>query len=700
MEVCKKSTAGRVMPWVACALVFGLVLTCYWPALNGGMVWDDAAHVTRPDLRSLSGLGRIWSDLHATQQYYPVLHTAFWFEHRLWGDATTGYHVANLLFHATSCCLLALALQRLLNGSKAHALGKPGSANPTARSSSICVGTIAPWMAAFIFAVHPVSVESVAWISEQKNTLSLVFYLLAALAFLGFSDSRNGWAYGRALVFFGLALGTKSVTATLPAALLVVLWWKNGELNWRRDVVPLIPWFVAAVIAGIFTAWVERRMIGADGAAFALSSVQRLLLAGRVVWFYLEKLVWPLDLMFVYPRWDVPSEADGWIVCLLGVLAVTAVLWMIRGRSRGPLAGWLFFVGSLFPALGFFNVYPFLFSYVADHFQYLASLGPVVVFAAGSAWLATRESAPVRIVASVLIAVLVAVLAVLANQQSRSYRDGETLYRVTLARNPDCWMAHINLASELSKSPHHTAEVLQHYYEALRLRPDSSEAQNDLANELVKLPGRLSEALEHFERALHLNPRFVEAHVNLANALAAVPGRMSEALDQYRQALLLDPLAPETHYCLANTLATVPGRETEAEFEYEEALRLRPTYAEAHANLAGLLAKRPDSVPAALAHYEAAISLEPDRAPTHYNFAVVLEAVPGRTADAFAQYNEALRLNPDYAEAHNNLGILFAKAGRFEQARTHWETALRLKPDYSDARENLEKLAQLQQNVR
>lgn len=723
MEARKRSSASLLLAWAAVALVFALVLFCYWPALHGGPVWDDAAHITRPDLQSWSGLWRIWSDLHATQQYYPILHTAFWIEHRLWGDATLGYHLVNVLFHAASCCLLALLIQRLFAARRAEpspplpeqrvvSADHPGTGHvselssayrrgsglpsPPASPRSFRFGAVASWIAALLFAVHPVCVESVAWIAEQKNTLSLVFYLLAALAYFDFADSRGRRVYARAFCFFALALATKSVTATLPAALLVVLWWRNGKLDWRRDVVPLIPWFVVAVAAGLFTAWVERHLIGAEGAAFALSFFQRLLLAGRVVWFYLGKLAWPADLIFIYPRWNVPAEAMGWIGCLAGILAVTAGLWMIRRRSRGPLAAWLFFVGSLFPALGFFNVYPFLFSYVADHFQYLACLGPVVLVAAGFGWLLTCDSAAIRAGAGVLAAVLVAVLAVAANRQSRIYRNGETLYRATLARNPACWMAHINLASELAMTPGHTAEVLRNYAEALRLRPGSYEAHNDLANELVKLPGRMSDALAHFKRALELNPSFVEARVNLANALAMLPGRMPEALAQYRKALRLDPDAPETHYCLANTLANIPGREGEAQSEYEAALRLRPDYAEAHANLAGLLAKQPGGIPGALAHYEAAIRLRPDLALTHYNFAVALESVPGRTADAVAQYEAALRLDPNYAEAHNNLAILYAKAGELDQAKAHWKAALKLKPDYEDARRNLEILHRLQ----
>src|SRR5262249_25556340 len=174
---------------------------------------------------------------------------------------------------------------------------------------------------------------------------------------------------------FALGLMTKTVTATLPAALLVILWWQRGTLSWRRDVLPLLPFFVLGAIGGVFTAWVERRIIGAEGVEFKLTILQRCLLAGRVVWFYLSKLLWPTDFIFIYPRWTVdPGQAWQWIF-LLAALGMTIALWVLRKRWRAPLSAWLFFCGTLFPALGFLNVYPFVYSFVADHFQYLASLG-------------------------------------------------------------------------------------------------------------------------------------------------------------------------------------------------------------------------------------------------------------------------------------------------------------------------------------
>ena len=344
------------MGWTWAALA-AAVLIAYWPALAGGLLWDDQGHVTRPELQSLAGLGRIWGEFGATQQYYPVLHSAFWIEHRLWGDTTLGYHVLNVLLHATAACQFLVLLRRL---------AVPGAA-----------------LAAVLFALHPVCVESVAWISEQKNTLSLVFYLAAALVYLRFDTDRRPRDYLLAGGLFVLGLLTKTVTATLPAALLVVFWWRRGRLEWQRDVLPLLPWFALGAGSGLVTAYFERVLIGAQGANFNLSLVQRGLLAGRVFWFYLGKLAWPAELIFIYPRWTVDATAPGqWLGLIAALGLLGGLAWWSR-RSRGPLAAAFLFAGALFPVLGFFNVYPFVFSYVADHFQYLASLPVFALIAAG-----------------------------------------------------------------------------------------------------------------------------------------------------------------------------------------------------------------------------------------------------------------------------------------------------------------------------
>ena len=640
MEKQSTPTTGRRKFLGMVAAFFGLTLVCYWPALQGGLIWDDAAHVTRPELRSLTGLGLIWSDVHQTQQYYPILHSAFWLEHRLWGDAPLSYHLLNIILHATCGGLLAHLLRRLWI------------------RSGVPAGT--EWFAGLIFAVHPVCVESVAWISEQKNTLSLLFYFLAAIAYLDFDGNRRPAAYARASLFFLLALGTKSVTGTLPAALLVVLWWQKGRLGWKRDTIPLLPWLLIAVVAGLFTAWVEREIVGAAGSAYDLSLGQRTLLAGRAVWFYAGKLVWPVDLLFVYPRWDVAAASAGWYGWLVATVAVTTGFCLIRRQSRGPLAGWLFFVGTLFPALGFFNIYPFVYSYVADHFQYVASVGIIAMLAAGAAGILARLPPGVRPAGWILGGLLVAGLSMLTNRQSRLYRDEETLYRVTLGQNQECWMAHNNLANLLSAQSGGEAEAIRHYEEALRLRPAHVNALVNLANLLARMPGRQAAALNDYEKALRLKPDYAEAHVYLANLLAMRLGRKDEALAHY-----------------------------------EEALRLRPDLALAHNNLAMLLATLPGLPAAALSHYETALRLNPGFAEAHNNLANLLVTLPGRAAEAQPHYEEALRLNPDLAAAHQNLAIILTQQGRISEAITHCTRALEINPENGTAREMLAHLQQL-----
>ena len=375
----KPADPAPVLSWRrdfgAAALVFAATLIAYFPALRGGLIWDDDFHVTKPLLRSLHGLGLIWFHVGETPQYYPLLHSAFWVEHRLWGDAVLGYHLVNVLLHATSACLFGLILKKLLVERVAPnpLVGLSGRISVLGATRSTFLGT--PLVGALLFALHPVCVESVAWISEQKNTLSTVFYLLSALAFLEFDRTRKWAGYFLATGLFVLALLSKSVTATLPAALLVVFWWQRGRLSWKRDIAPLLPWLAIGAASGLFTAWVEKFSIRATGAEFSLTAVQRCLVAGRVIWFYLGKLAWPVDLTFIYPRWVIDASAGWQYLFPLAFVALVAALALTCRRTRGPLAALLLFAGSLAPVLGFFNVYPFRYSFVADHFQYLATLG-------------------------------------------------------------------------------------------------------------------------------------------------------------------------------------------------------------------------------------------------------------------------------------------------------------------------------------
>ncbi len=561
------------------ALMVGLILLAYLPALHGGMLWDDDAYVTRPALQSLDGLGRIWFHFGTTAQYYPLLYSAFWVEHQFWGDSVLGYHMANVVLHAAAAFLVVLIVRRL---------ALPGA-----------------WLAGFLFALHPVYVESVAWISEQKNTLSTVFYLASVLTYLHFDQTRRRPHYFLALGLFALALLSKTVTATLPAAILVILWWQRGRLSWRRDVLPLAPWLALGGAVGLLSAWMERKVVGAEGAQFTMTLGQHFVLAGRVIWFYVGKLLWPANLMFIYPRWTVDSGLGWQYLFPIAVLALGAALWVIARRTRGPLAAFLFFVGTLVPVLGFLNVYPFIFSYVADHFQYVASLGIIIPAAAGLT-LAARKTAPV------LPGALVALLAVLTWMQSGAYRDAETLYRQTVERNPESWMAH-----------------------------------NNLGGVLMRMPGRSAEAVTQFQRALLLEPGLAEAHNNLGLLLSGMPGRTSDAIAEFQAALRLRPDYPEAHNNLGSTLSDIPGRLPEAMAEYEAALRISPDYADAHNNLGSALSENPDRLPEAIAQFEAALQINPDMPEAHANLGVALTKVPGRMPEAVMHLQTALRMRPD-----------------------------------------------------
>jgi len=534
-----------------------------------------------------------------------VLHSAFWLEHRIWGDAVLGYHLTNIALHSLSAFLVVLIVRRL---------SLPGA-----------------WLAGFVFALHPVCVEAVAWIAEQKSTLSGVFYLASALIYLRFDRTRRRSQYFLALGMFVLAVLSKTVTATLPAALLVVFWWQRGRIAWKRDVLPLLPWFALAVPAGLFTAWVERRFIGAQGADFALTLWQRVLLSGRAIWFYAGKLLWPTDLIFSYPRWRLDPRAWWQYGFPAGVLAVTIGLWLAsRRQHRGPLAGFLIFAGTLFPVLGFLGVYPFRYSYVADHFQYLACLGIMVPVTSALTLAAGRMGAGKGGKIALPI-VLVAVLGVLTFRQRAMYRDSETLYRETLARNPDSWLAH-----------------------------------NNLGLILFTRPGRLPEAIAEYEAALRSNPVYAEAHINLASALALTPGRMAEAIPEFEAALRIRPDLAEVHSDLGNALSQVPGRLPDAIAEYQAALRIRPDYATAHSNLGAALAEMPGRLPDAIAEYRAALRIKPDLAEVHYNLGRALSQVPGRARDAIAEYEAALRLRPDLEAARQSIEQLRGAADRRE----------------------------------
>ncbi len=441
------------------ALIVVLGMLAYLPALNGQFVWDDNSWTTGivPLLQDFSGLEKMWLQGTALQQYYPLTGTSFWIDYHLWGFHTLPYHIENLLLHLTSALLFWTLLKKLQ---------VPGT-----------------WLAGAIFAVHPVMVESVAWITERKNVLSMVFFLTGLLAYGRFSNfwkaeekSPNWSIYALALFLFICALLAKATAFSFPAVLLLICWWKRGEIRWKRDVLPTLAFFAISIGFCLRTSRLEKYHVGAIGPEWNISFPARCLIAGRVIWFYFGKLLWPSSLCFIYPRWHLNVASWKQWLCPISVIAILGVLWHYRRRiGRGPLAAALFFTGTLFPALGFMDAYFMRFSFVCDHWMYLSSLGLIALFAA-----IVTQKIHSRAVVCGFSAVLLGAFAILTWRQCAVYSDLETLWRDTLAKNPDAWMAQYNLGY-LMQTHGNIAEAKERYERTLAINPNCDEAENNLA---------------------------------------------------------------------------------------------------------------------------------------------------------------------------------------------------------------------------
>jgi cytochrome c-type biogenesis protein CcmH/NrfG len=578
--------------WFFCLILAVVTMLAYQPAWHGGLLWDDNFNFATPELRSLDGLRRIWFVPRTTLQYYPLLYSSSWLQERFWGDSPTGYHLVNLLLHI-GCVVLVLKILRLLR--------IPGAE-----------------LATIVFALHPVNVETVAWITERKNTLSGVFALAATLWYLKFDESRSRRSYALAIGLFLLGLLSKTAIVTLPLALLVIFWWKRGAISWRRDVVPLIPFFFLSAAAGLMTCWVEYVNIAYRARTLDFSPVERCLIAGRAFWFQLGKVLWPSNLMFIYPRWEINDRVWWQYLSPLAVLVLLGILWSLRRRSRGLLAGVLIYIVLLLPTLGFLNQYAFIYSFVTDHWQYLACLGIITPCASGIVLLAGQFKRWKAWLEPGTILLLGGMLFLLTSQQSRMYTDIEMLYRTTIARNPGCWMAYANLGDILYQA-NRIPEAMDLFNQALRIKP--AVAHYSLGNGLVRT-GRTSEAIEEYQQALRIDPDYAEAHNNLGNVFF-LTGRTSEAIDEYKQALHINPGNAQAHNNLGNALVQT-GRPSEAIDHFKQALRMTPGSASAHNNLGAALGQM------------------------------------GQISEAIEQFKAALRINPNYVDARNNLTKLEA----------------------------------------
>ena len=685
-----------------------MALASYLPAmLWGGFVWDDVNHIPgEPALRDLAGLQRIWFAPTEVREphYRPLTYTTFWLEHKLWGFAPQGFHVVNVLLHAAN----AVLLWRIL-----FMLAVPGA-----------------WFVAAVFAVHPLHVESVAWTIERKDVLSGLFYLACVLVWLRFltaaetgaaqSVRANKWRYGLALALLAAGMLAKNMVVTLPAALLVLHWWRSGRVA-LRDVARLAPFFVVALaLVAVDLLLVTTK----TPASFDYSFVERLLIAARALWFYVGKLAWPADLAVIYSHWDVHVGNPAAWAALALALALAAALWFLRERlGRGPLAGALFFVVTLSPTLGFIDHTYLLFSFVADRYQYLAGIG-VLAVAIGAAAVGA-QALPVawrRAAAGGGVAVLV-LLATLTWRQSAIYRDEVTFFQHIVERNPEAVGAHLNLAKALiAENRLEEAEAAARV--AVAQRPDSHDALVNLAVALGQLE-RFDEAERHLRRAVAIAPAqeaakplenlavllsrrnaLDEAEALLRQALESAPDDISilrnlakllQAKGQPEAALeLYDRLVEEgagdiaTHSARGNLLFGLE-RHDEALTAWRRALAQAPEPGAAfslHTSMGRAEWAKTGSADAAARHYERALAIKPRDATTLGNLAS-LRIAQQRHQDALALFQRALEQAPDAAGLHAGRGYALYAVGQADAAIASLERALALDPGLDEARSHL-----------
>ena len=739
MKATFPARSSRWQTLASAVLLAAAAVLAYWPALAGGFIWDDETLVTGNDLvKSADGLRRIWFTTQPID-YWPLTNSSFWLEWRLWGMHTTGYHATNLLLHIGSAWLVWAILKRL---------SIPGA-----------------FLAALLFVLHPVNVESVAWIAQRKNTLSMVFFLLSILWFLKFDAglagrepetppaaakrrrggravpgqpdrSRTGHWYWLSLAAFVLAMLSKGSVAILPAVLLLLVWWRRGMIT-RVDLMRSAPFFGVAVALTLVNIWFQMHLVP-DGIRH-VTLVQRALGAAAIVWFYLYKALWPAQLVFIYPQWDIRASEIRWWLPLAAALGTSAVLFWQRRRPfvRALLCAWVFFCLALLPVMGFTDVYYMTYSLVADHYQYIAIIGVVASIAAGLARLMVLAQEDVHLEGKLAawLSVLgrglgfgrplgagawcAAILMVLGTgtwRQSHQYVNAETIYRSTLRDNPSSWLAH-NQLGVLLVARSVDDEAMLHFRDAIRLKPDLitahnnlchalqqagraeeavaecskalqldsdlSTAHNDLGASLASL-GQFDRAQAEFEAALRLDQNYGDAHNNLANILVA-KGQEAQAAEHYRQAVRIMPDFAAGRANFGFALEKL-GRTDEAIDQYREAIRLDPSLGQIQRRLAALLQE--SGRMEAVARYTEALRLHPDQPGLHLDLANAwLEA--GRSEKAVEEYTLALASRPDSAAAHNGLASALEDLGRSSEAERHFREAIRLQPDFAPAHQNL-----------
>lgn len=589
----------RVRMGVALGVVILIMLTwmVYAPTLRAGYIWNDDTFLwNNPYVVANDSPVYFWKLWGADRppDYFPLTSSMLWVEwHWLWGDNPAGYHAMNVVLHTCSALMLWVVLRRL------------------------GVTMLWAWTGAMLFALHPVNVESVAWITERKNTLSLPPLLGAFWCWLNSEESREGnetsprW-YAASLVLFTLSLLAKTAGVMLPVVMLLMIWRRRGHVGWQ-DVRCVVPYFVISAVLGAMTVWYQTQYAIGVEVVRTDGFFSRLLLAGRAVWFYLWKVLWPVELSFVYPRWSAAEATRvwNWLPLVMLVLLV-CVLWWLRFRrwAGATLTALGIYVAMLLPVLGFIDIYFMRYSLVADHWQYFAITAPVSLAACGGEWL-WCHSKVCRIPLALCVAVALSGYGVMTWCEASEYHDSETLWRATIRANPQAWVAYVNLGSDMVAAGR-LVEAEHLYRHAVGVAPDNELVHAHLGD-LMSAKGDHVNALASFRRALELSPDNPAILVNYGSALAE-SGRTDEAIAVFLRVLELYPSAAAAHYNLAAAYekkGDLAGAAREYRYALRHALRKNENLAPIHYNL-GQVLMRLKLVDQAIEQFEEAVRLQPN----------------------------------------------------------------------------------------
>jgi protein O-mannosyl-transferase len=590
---------GGVPTWVATLTLIFMALVVYVPAYRAGLLWDDKPLIfNNPLIRASDGLWSFWLTDQATD-YLPLTWTGLWVQWRLFGDNPAGYHAVNVALHALAAVLIWRVLIRLR---------VPGA-----------------WVAASIFAVHPVTAATVMWISEQKNTLSMVLLALTLVLYLRFEDTGRSRWYACALLVFGLALLAKASVVMVPAALLLLAWWRRGRVD-ATDLKRTAPMFAMSLAIGLVTIYFQHHHAIGSLPVTEPPLSARVAGTGWNLWFYLYKCVVPLDLSMVYPRWTIDPLVPWSWAPLAGVVAVGLAGWFSRrGPGRAALTALGCYALVLLPVLGLVAMAYHRYSFVADHLQYAGLAAPIVLLVVTGRVLLRRVRANSATTALLCAAVLIGIGG-MTYQRARAYSSVESMWLDTLEHNPRAWVAYNNLGLIHAGRGEH-GEAIKYYQKALEVFPDYPLAHNNLGIELatqgqsglavrhfrqaidawpgynraqnnlglaLSQLGQHEQAVRELRRAIEITPNFTQAHVNLARELTTL-GHPDEAIDQLRLALAVEPSVADWHYQLG-TLLQSTGRTDEAARQFLQAAGLRPDWVEAMNNAAWLLATDPTAL--------------------------------------------------------------------------------------------------------